>query len=192
VLVAVDSNLIDLFKEACCSAEHLDAIEATGPPPRFKDMPAQQEAEVFACYWLLAMASAWRSTVYTFSDTLYQEVARAPTSGSLLRIAFDVLAREDQAVEHRQPDPTRRPPESELRTLRVKGADVTHIADAVGLGCQYFLTNDRQLRNRSVDLEARWHLKVRRPSEFLVEAVRSGAPWTTQAPWPWESLNRIV
>ena len=51
--------------------------------------------------------------------------------------------------------------------------------------------NDRQLRNRSPDLEAHWPLKARRPSEFLTEAVRAGAPWTTQAAWPWESIERI-
>jgi hypothetical protein len=40
-------------------------------------------------------------------------------------------------------------------------------------------------------VEERWQLAIRRPSEFLVEAVRAGAPWTIQVPWPWESLDRI-
>lgn len=40
-----------------------------------------------------------------------------------------------------------------------------------------FLTNDRHIRNRSTDLEAHWQLSGRRPSEFLAEAVRAGAPW---------------
>jgi hypothetical protein len=154
-------------------------------------MPARQEAEVFACYWLLALAPAWRSTVYTFSDTLYQEVSRAARAGSLLRIAFDVLVREAQEPQYRHPDPRRRPPSIEVEALGLKPADATHVADAIGLSCNYFLTNDRQIRNRSTDLEARWQLRARRPSEFLGEAVRSGAPWTTQAPWPWESIERI-
>jgi hypothetical protein len=48
------------------------------PPPRFEDLSPQQEVEVFACYWLVAMAPAWRTTLYTFSDFLYDEVAGAP------------------------------------------------------------------------------------------------------------------
>ena len=191
MLVALDSNIVDLVEEACLSPGHVAAMEAMGPPPRFRDMPARREAEVFACYWLLALAPAWRSTVYTFSDTLYQEVSRATRAGSLLRIALDVLVREAQEPHHRRPDPSMRPPSAAVEAIGLQPADATHVADAIGLGCHYFLTNDRQLRNRSTDLEAHWQLAARRPSEFLVEAVRSGAPWTSQAPWPWESIERI-
>jgi hypothetical protein len=191
VLVAVDSNVVDLIEEACRSSEHVSAMEAMEPPPRFSDMPPRQEAEVFACYWLLAMAPAWRSTGYTFSDALYEEVSRAARAGALIRIALDVLVREEQEPDYRRPDSARRPPTRDLRALGVRAADAIHVADAISLQCDYFLTNDRQLLNRSVDLEMRWRLKVRRPSEFLVEAVRAGAPWTVWAPWPWESIERI-
>ena len=191
VLVALDSNVVDLIEDACVSPEHVDAMEAVEPPPRFRDMPPRQEAEVFACYWLLAMAPAWPSTLYTFSDALYKEVSRAPRAGSLLRTALDVLVREEQEPPYRCPDPRRCPGASDVRAESVKPADAIHIADAIGLSCDYFLTNDRQLRNRSVALEARWRLRVRRPSEFLAEAVRAGAPWTTRSPWPWESIERI-
>ena len=191
MLVALGSNIVDLIEEACLSPEHIDAMEATAPPPPFRAMSPRQEAEVFACYWLLALAPAWRSTAYTFSDTLYQEVSQAPRAGSLLRIALDVLVREAQEPQYRQPDASRRPPSAAVEAVGLQPADATHVADAIGLGCHYFLTDDRRIRNRSTDLEAHWQLSVRRPSEFLAEAVRAGAPWTTQAPWPWESTERI-
>jgi hypothetical protein len=191
VLVGLDSNVVDLIKEAWLLPEHVCAAEAMESPPRFSDMPPRQEAEVFACYWLLAMAPAWRSTVYTFSDSLYEEVSRAARARSLLRIALDVLVREEQEPEYRCPDPARRPATTDLTGLGVRASDAIHVADVISLKCDYFVTNDRQLRNRSVDLEPRWRLRVRRPSELLVEAVRAGAPWTTRAPWPWESIERI-
>jgi hypothetical protein len=192
VLVALDSNVVDLVEAALLSLDHVDAMEAMEPPPRFAQMPPDQEAEVFACYWLLAMAPSWRSTVYTFSDALYEELSRAPRAAPLLRIAFDVLVREEQEPEYRCPDPEKRPLDAEIMALGVKPADASHVADAIGLRCDYFLTNDRRLRNKSDDLERHWPIRLRRPSEFLTEAVRAGAPWTTRAPWPWESIERIL
>ena len=191
MLIGLDSNIVDLIEEACVSPQHVDAMEAMESPPRFRDMPPVQEVEVFACYWLLALAPAWRSTVYTFSDALYEEVAEARRAGPLLRISLDVLLREWQEQQYRQPDPKTRPTEAIVQSLGVKAVDATHIADAVGLSCDYFLTNDRRLRNKSKRLEGRWGLRLRRPSEFLVGAVREGAPWTTRAPWPWVSIERI-
>lgn len=191
VLVALDSNVVDLVEVACRSSAHSSAMEAMEPPPRFEELSPQQEAEVFACYWLLAMAPAWRSTIYTFSDLLYDEVARAPHAGQLLHVAIDVLVREWQEPELRVPTPATRPKAAELVSLGIKPADANHVADAIGLGCERFLTNDKQLRNRSDQVQPCWRLAIRRPSEFLVEAVRSGAPWSTRAPWPWESIDRI-
>ncbi len=191
MLVALDSNVVDLVELACDSSAHVDAMEAMEPPPRFEDLLAREEVEVFACYWLLAMAPAWRSTLYTFSDLLYDELERAPRSGALLHVAVEVLAREWQEPEYRVPDPAKRPEPKQLVSLGLKPADATHVADAVGLGCHRFLTNDRQLRNRSAGVSGRWPLAIRRPSEFLVEAVQGGAPWTTRAPWPWDSIERI-
>jgi hypothetical protein len=75
--------------------------------------------------------------------------------------------------------------------LGVEVNDAVHIADAIALRCDVFLTNDKRLRNHGDSIEERWGLKLRRPSEFLVDSVRAGAPWTTNAPWPWESLARI-
>jgi hypothetical protein len=190
-LVALDSNVVDLVEKACLSSKHIDAMEAMEPPPHLGDMHAGEEPEVFASYWLLALAPAWRSTVYTFSELLYEEVSRAARAGYLLRIAFDVLLREEQEPEHRRPDPTRRPLTTELKFLGVRAGDAVHIADAIGLRCDYFLTNDRQLRNKTSEVEGRWDLRIRRPSEFLTEAVRAGAPWPTWAPWPWESIGRL-
>jgi hypothetical protein len=191
VLVALDSNVVDLVEVACRSSAHIDAMESMEPPPHFEDLAPQQEVEVFACYWLLAMAPVWRSTLYTFSDFLYDEVANAPHAGLLLRVAVDVLVREWQEPEFRAPDPAKRPKSAELVSIGIKPADANHVADAIGLGCQRFLTNDKQLRNKSDQVQGRWQLVIRRPSDFLVEAVRAGAPWTTRAPWPWSSIDRI-
>ena len=191
VLVALDSNVVDLIEVACRSSAHIDAMEAMEPPPPFGELSRLQEIEVFACYWLLAMAPAWRSTLYTFSDVLYFEVADAPRANQLLRVAVDVLVRDTHEPEFRVPDPRKRPNSAELTSLGLKADDADHVADAIGLGCQRFLTNDRQLRNRSDEVLQRWQLMLRRPSEFLVEAVQAGAPWTTVAPWPWESIERI-
>jgi hypothetical protein len=191
VLVALDSNVVDLVELACGSSGHIDAMEAMEPPKRFENLSPQQEVEVFACYWLLATAPAWRSTLYTFSDFLYEEVAAAPHAGRLLRLAVDVLVRDLQEPECRVPDPAKRPKSAETASLGIKPADAEHVADAVGLECNRFLTNDKQLRNKSDQVQERWQLVIRRPSEFLVEAVQAGAPWTTRAPWPWESIERI-
>jgi hypothetical protein len=109
---------------------------------------------VLAAYWLVAMAPAWSSTIYTFSDELYDELSQARRANPLLRIAFDVMVREEQEPEHRIPDPGRRPPESEIKGLGVKAADARHVADAIGLGCEYLLTSDRQVYNKSAMLAA--------------------------------------
>jgi hypothetical protein len=191
VLVALDSNVVDLVEVACRSSAHIDAMEAMEPPPRFEDLSPQQEVEVFACYWLLGMAPVWRSTCYTFSDFLYDEVAGAPHAGLLLRVAVDVLVRDWQEPEFRVPDPAKRPKSAELVSLGIEPADAHHVADAIGLGCQRLLTNDKRLRNKSDQVQGRWQLALRRPSEFLVEAVQAGAPWTSRAPWPWDSIDRI-
>jgi hypothetical protein len=58
VLVALDSNIVDLVEEARPSPEQVDAMEATEPPPRFSQTPPRQESEVLACHWLLTMAPA--------------------------------------------------------------------------------------------------------------------------------------
>ena|SRR5918994_410390 len=191
VLVALDSNVVDLVEVACRSSAHIDAMESMEPPPHFEGLSSQQEVEVFACYWLLAMAPAWGSTLYTFSDFLYGEVAGAPHAGRLLRVAVDVLVREWQEPEFRVPDPAKRPKSAELVSIGIQRADAIHVSDAIGLGCHRFLTNDKRLRNKSDQVQGRWQLVIRRPSEFLVEEVQAGAPWTTCAPWPWESIGRI-
>jgi hypothetical protein len=114
VLVALDSNVVDLVELACRSSAHIDVMEAMEPPPHFEDLSTQQEVEVLACYWLLAMAPAGGSTLYTFSDFLYDEVEGAPHAGALLRAAVDVLVRDWQEPEFRVPDPAKRPKPAEL------------------------------------------------------------------------------
>jgi hypothetical protein len=193
VLVALDTNILDFVVNACATPAHVDAMEAMEPPPRFDCSSPEQEIETLACYWLLAMAPAWRSTLYTFSGLLYGEAADAPPTKarSLLRVAVDVLVRDWQEPEYRVPDPEKRPGMEELIALGLKRVDADHVADAIGIGCDRFLTNDRRLRNKSDAVDTRWGCALRRPSEFLVEAVQAGAPWTSLAPWPWETFERI-
>ncbi len=190
-LISLDTNIVDLVQAAFATSDHVDAAEAQDPPPRFGAMHSKLEAEAWAVYWLFALAPSWRSTLYTFSDYLYAEVARAADDAALHRTALDVLVREEQPDEYRVPDPALTPDLGVCYSLGIKTGDARHVADAVGLGCSYILTNDRQLRNRSREVEAACGLKLRRPSEFLVEAVRLGAPWS-RAPWPWVSLERIM
>ncbi len=125
--------------------------------------------------------------MYTFFDKLYAEIALAPAAPGLLGLAIE--AREHHPVEYREVDHGRRPSTDELVALGVRLPDAEHIADAIGMGCDIFLTNDRRLRNRSTGLQAPGNLRVRRPSEFLAEAVQAGAPWPTTVPWPWEIID---
>lgn len=185
-VVSLDSNVIDLVTDAFATRAHANAAEAGAPPPRFRPMIAGLLREVWACYWLVTLAPYWRSTIYTFSEALYAEIERAPDSAGLLRVAVDVLVRDSQPAEYRVPDPTRRPPAAEVQRAGLSLMDAEHVADAVGVGSSYFLTNDRRLRRRSPTTEARWDLRLRQPSEFLEEAVRAGAPWPTHSAWPWE------
>lgn len=191
-LVAVDTNFVDLVVAAFASEAHLDCAEAQHPPPVFAMMHPKLEAEVWSTYWLIALAPAWTSTLYTFSNLLYAEAAEARDHDGLLRTALDVLVRETQPALYRVPDPEKTPDIEKCLAAGLKPADARHLADAVGLGCSHLLTNDRQFRNRSAAVEMNWRLRLRRPSEFLVEAVQAGAPWSARAPWPWESLDRIL
>lgn len=192
MLVALDTNIVDLVVDACASVDHVEAMEAMESPPPFRLMPRQLEAEVFSMFWILALAPVWRSVVYTFSDAVYRELAAAGQASMLVRAAVDVLVRDEQEEQYRVPDRRWWPAATDVEALGIKWADAEHIADAIGVGADRFLTNDTRLRKRSDAISGRWGLVLRRPSEYLVEAVRAQAPWTTNAPWPWESLERIA
>lgn len=186
-LVAIDSNVIDLFVNCTPTVEHAEASEAWQFPPDYDEDDPQMRRELFACYWLLSLGFVWRSTLYTFSDKLYAEVSLAPAAPVLLGLAIE--ARENHPTECREVNPAQRPSTEDVMALGVHPCDAEHIADAMGMGCEVFLTNDRRLRNRSAVIHALADLRVRRPSEFLVEAVRAGAPWPTMVPWPWEIIE---
>jgi hypothetical protein len=67
--------IIDLLDENVhVEADIAKAIEALEPPP-ISLSPA-----TYAAYWLVALAPFWRSCLYTFSETLYQELAQMPAS----------------------------------------------------------------------------------------------------------------
>jgi hypothetical protein len=202
VLVALDANLTDLMLGSATRTDgppstagwwtqaHTDALEALAPPPPFEGVPASQRRELWACYWLRALASVWPSVLYTFSDLLYDENARAasrdPARARWL-VGFATEVREAHPAEYRTIDPERAPGAAAVVACGVADQnDARHVSDAIGMACAYLLTNDGPLRSHAPAIEARWGLKVRRPSEFLIESVRRGASWPTGTPWPWE------
>ena len=183
--VCIDSNVVDLFLEAMTPDGIGDFSEAQVSPPPFDDSRPEYRREILACYWILAMAKDWGGVTYTFSDMLYRELKLAQDVFRLLSLAIEIRESHDEVA--RVVDPARLPRIEDVMAVGLKEQDATHVADAIALGCNVFLTNDRRVRNKSIALEARWNLACRRPSEFLIEAVRShGAPWTVKAHW----LNR--
>jgi hypothetical protein len=190
--VAIDSNVVDLLFDAEWSPAHIDAMEAMEEPPPFEGVEGPKlRRELWACYWLRALAPAWPGVLYTFADLLYVENAAADRGQSLND--FAALYREGHNPEDRTVDPERAPGAAAVMSCGVRGrADAEHVSDAIGMGCNVLLTNDRKLRNRSPAIEARWPIRLRRPSEFLIEAVRDErAPWSVRARWPWEQLDDL-
>ena len=64
VLVALDTNVVDLVQAACSEPGSIDSMEAIEPPPRFEGFRPSQEIEVFACYgcWPWRLLGARRYT----------------------------------------------------------------------------------------------------------------------------------
>ena len=189
-VVAIDSNVVDLLVDCIPTPDHADASESWEFPPGYDRDDPKMRRELFACYWLLSLARAWQTVLYTFSDTLYAEVSLARRAPVLL--GFAIEARENHPLEYRRVDPMQRPSNQDVQALGVRGADAKHILDAVGMGCDAFLTNDRRLRKRCSASQRMWGLRVRLPSEFLVETVQAGAPWPTAVPWPWDVMEEFV
>lgn len=184
-LVAIDSNILDEIALALdVGGELAEAMEALDPPP------LQLSRRGFAWYWLLALAPYWTSCLYTFSDSLYEEVSTIPPSKRCWRdrlLGLAVEIRESHPEEVRVPDPAERPASAELIAIGLDHMDAKHVADAVGLGASHFLTCDRGILKRGVEIGCRFRLAVTRPEAFLLDAVRSGAPWPVGVPWPWET-----
>jgi hypothetical protein len=190
--VAIDSNVVDLLLDSEWSETHCDAMEAMEEPPPFDGAEDPKlRRELWACYWLRALAWPWQGVLYTFSDVLYAEVAAASRGRTLA--GFAAVYREGHDEEARVPDPARAPGADAVQACGVRGRkDAEHVSDAIGLGCNVLLTNDGDLRKRSPAIEARWGLRLRRPSEFLIEAVRDdGAPWPTGVRWPWDLIDSV-
>ncbi len=192
-LVAIDSNVVDLLADCTPTVEHAEASESWQFPPDYDVDDPHMRRELFACYWLRSLSFVWRSTLYTFSDKLYAEVALAPAAPGLLGLAIE--AREHHPAEYREVDPARRPSTDDVLALGVRLADAEHIADAAGMGCDLFLTNDRRLRNRSAGIQALGNLRVRHPRVDL-DAValalntrpRKTLGWRTPA----EALDELL
>jgi hypothetical protein len=204
VLVALDSSITDLLLGSSLrrdgaptslagwwTPEHTDAMEALQEPPPFVSRGnAKRRRELWACFWLRALHSSWPSVLYTFSDMLYTE-NEAAKSWNVERaralIGFAVDVREYHPPEARTVDALEAPSIDDVLACGVIGSkDARHVSDAIGMQCSTLLTNDRPLRARAGAIYLRWGLRVRLPSEFLVESVRAGAPWPCDVPPPWE------
>ena len=183
-LVAVDSMVIDLLDENLhVEPDIAEAIEALEPPPISLSPPA------YAVYWLVALAPFWRNCLYTFSDTLYQELAQMSASKRrkaerLFSVAM--LIRETHPEEYRAIDETETPHDVEFVTLGLKEKDAQHVADAVRIGATHFLTRDKDILKRAVLIGRTWHIRIVSPEAFLLTSVKSGAPWPSRVPWLWE------
>lgn len=183
-LVAIDSMVVDII------TDRLDAGSVEGEyavsllPP-----PGQLNGDAYAMYWLLALAPYWRSCVYTFSDTLYRELLNMPAEKRrwmerLLGVAYEI--REEHPGELRVVDQAQEPTQGQIAALGIDDADAEHIADAIRLRASHFLTCDKRVLREHGRVRANWGIDLVSPAQFLVQAVRSGAPWPAAMPWPWK------
>jgi hypothetical protein len=183
-LVAVDSMIIDLLDENLhVEADVAEAMETLEPPP------ISLSPSAYAVYWLVALAPFWRSCLYTFSDVLYQELTQMPVSKlwyaeRLLSVAMSI--RETHLEEYRTVDETQAPHAADFVALGLKEKDAHHVADAVRIGATHFLTRDKKVLARAMLIGKTWHLQIMSPEAFLLTSVKSGAPWPSGVPRPWE------
>jgi hypothetical protein len=183
-LVAVDSMIIDLLDENLhVEADVAETMETLEPPP------ISLSPSAYAVYWLVALAPFWRSCLYTFSDILYQELTQMPVSKSwyaerLLSVAVSI--RETHPEEYHTVDETQDPHAADFVALGLKEKDAHHVADAVRIGATHFLTRDKKVLARAMLIGKRWHIQIMSPEAFLLTSVKSGAPWPSGVPWPWE------
>lgn len=184
-LVAFDTNIIDEFAGAIfVNADMANTMEALDEPP------AALEPTMRAMYWIVALSRFWRSYIFTFSDRLYAEVndisdSRATYRSRLLELAAEI--REGHSDDCVRPDIDRCLAMPRLGKLGLKSADAEHVADAIGLRASHFLTLDRGILKRAPEIRRNWGLRILTPEQFLILAVRNGASWPTNAPWPWEA-----
>lgn len=183
-LVAIDSMIIDLLDENLrVEADIAGAIEALEPPP------INLSPSAYAVYWLVALAPFWRSCLYTFSETLYQELAQMPTSKQryaerLFSVAMSI--REAHPDKYHAIDETQAPHAADFVELGLKEKDAQHVADAVRIGATHFLTCDKKILARAALIGKTWHIRIMSPEAFLLTSVKSGASWPSRVPWPWE------
>ncbi len=171
--------ITERLDEGSLEGEHAESLL---PPP------GQLNGEAYAMYWLLALAPYWRSCVYTFSDTLYRELLNMPAEkrrrmDRLLSVACEI--REEHPGELRGVDQAQEPTPGQIVALGIADADAEHIADAIRLRASHFLTCDRRLLRKNERVRAKWGINLVSPVQFVVQAVRSGAPWPAAVPWPW-------
>ena len=183
-LVAIDSMVVDII------AERLDAGSLEGEyAESLQPHPSRLNGEAYAMYWLLALAPYWRSCVYTFSDTLYRELLKMPAEKRrrmvrLLGVAYEI--REGHPGELLVVDKAQEPKPWQIVALGIADADAEHIADAIRLSASHFLTCDKRLLRKHKQVKEKWAIDLVSPSQFLVQAVRSGAPWPAAVRRPWE------
>jgi hypothetical protein len=101
-----------------------------------------------------------------------------------LSVALSV--REAHPEEYRTVDKTHGPRADDFVALGLKEQDAQHVADAARIGATHFLTRDKKILARAILIRETWHIQIMSPEEFLLTSVKSGAPWPSRVPWPWE------
>ena len=109
---------------------------------------------------------------------------RRDYADQLIGLAAEI--REGHPRQYRVVDTPTDPTPDEVESIGLSTADAQHVADAIAMRADYFLTCDKGILKRSYAIKNEWYLHVLLPEDFLLISVRKGAPWPTREPWPWE------
>jgi hypothetical protein len=157
--------VFDLFCNVPLEPGVADRLEAQEPPPDSLTHPDEK-----AIYWILAFATEWRSILFTCSDVGFEELAAMkPDKTEYARRLLDwgLEMRENHPEEYRKVDRNAAPSGEELESLGLKPADALHVADAIRIAADYFLTRDKRVLRKATDIWRRWRLRVATPAQFL-------------------------
>lgn len=102
----------------------------------------------------------------------------------LLGLAAEI--RESHPEEYFVVDHSIDPTQDVVASIGLSASDAGHIADAIRIGADHFLTCDRGILKRAYAINTEWLLRVLLPEDFLLLSVRRGAPWPASVRWPWE------
>jgi hypothetical protein len=174
-IICLDANMIDPFVDLPMKYPNLLAdIEAVQPPPSYLSI---DDAGI---YWIMTLAPAWPSVLFTFSPKLYEELRAMPPTKRVRAstlLGFAVELREDHPEEYLDVEAMPHPSVTHVQAWGLGHADAQHIVDAIGMGASYFLTFDKPLRKKATEPAKAWRLQLSHPMEFIRNAYVGGAPF---------------